>query len=142
MASFYAELQVAGHTYPVRRCDYSFTQATDARGRVNAKVRHGLVQLLLDVPDDDFLPDWANTPYKPLPGRVVFYETQGRTARETLSWEAGNCVGYREDFQSGSIEDGAYVCHVTITAPKLTMQAGQVSAAGCGHARQPAAGTF
>ena len=52
MASFYAELQVAGHIYPLRSCLYEFTQAAGERGRVVTEVRHGLVQLVLDVPYD------------------------------------------------------------------------------------------
>ena len=124
MASFYAELQVAGRTYPVRSCTYKFTQATDARGRVVARVRYGLVQLTLDVPDGDALLDWAATPYKPLAGRVVFYDAKGGPALETLAWEEGQCVGYREEFLSGSVTDGAYVCHLTVAASKLTLQPG------------------
>ncbi len=124
MASFYAELRVSGHTYLVRACAYDFTQATDARGRVVAKVRHGRVQLTLDVPDDDVLLAWAAAPHKPLAGCVVFYQDQARQALETLSWEAGHCVGYQEEFVSGDVLAGAYVCHVTIVAPKLTLRPG------------------
>lgn len=124
MASFYAELQVAGNTYPVRTCTYEFTQATDGRGRVVAKVRHGLVRLTLDVPNDAGLLDWAATAYKPLAGRVVFYDAKGGPALETLSWADGQCVGYQEEFVSGSVSAGAYVCRLTLAAPKLTLQAG------------------
>jgi hypothetical protein len=124
MASFYAELHVAGVTYPVRHCAYEFTQATSERGRVVAKVRHGLVRLTLDVPDDDKLLDWAHTPYKPLAGRVSFYDAKGGPVLETLAWEAGQCVGYQEEFSSGDQSQGAYVCHLTIAAPTLTLQPG------------------
>ena len=124
MASFYAELQVAGATYPVRHCTYEFTQATSERGRVVAKVRHGLVHLTLDVPDDDKLLDWAHTPYKPLAGRVSFYDAKGGPVLETLAWEEGQCVAYQEEFSSGDQSQGAYVCHLTIAAPKLTMHPG------------------
>jgi hypothetical protein len=124
MASFSAELHVAGATYPVRYCAYEFTQATSERGRVVAKVRHGLVRLTLDVPDDDKLLDWAHTPYKPLAGRVVFYDVKGGPVLETLAWEEGQCVGYQEEFVSGDQNQGAYVCHLTIAAPTLTLQPG------------------
>lgn len=124
MASFYAELQVAGATYPVRSCAYEFTQSTNERGRVAAKVRHGLVRLTLDVPDDDAWLDWAAAPFKPLAGRLIFRSAQGGATLETLSWEAGHCVGYEEEFLSGSVHEGAYVCHLTIAAPKLTMAPG------------------
>lgn len=124
MASYYAELQVAGSTYPVQHCSYEFTQATGERGRVIAKVRHGLVRLTLDVPDDDQLLDWAASPYKPLAGQLIFYDAKGGPALETLSWEEGQCVGYQEEFSSGDQQQGAYVCHLTIAARKLTLQPG------------------
>jgi len=124
MASFYAELQVAGTTYPVRSCAYEFTQSTNERGRVAAKVRHGRVRLTLDVPEGDELLSWAAAPFKPLAGRVVFRSAQGGAALETLRWEDGQCVGYREEFLHGSVHEGAYVCHLTIAAPKLTMAPG------------------
>jgi tRNA threonylcarbamoyladenosine modification (KEOPS) complex Pcc1 subunit len=57
MASFSAELEVAGALYLVRSCTYDFTQVTSERGRVVAKVRHGLVHLTLDVPDASTLLD-------------------------------------------------------------------------------------
>lgn len=124
MASFYAELQVASATYPVRTCSYEFTQATSERGRVIAKVRHNVVLLTLDVPVDDLLLSWAHSPYQPLAGQVIFYDAKGGPALETLAWEDGQCVGYQEEFVSGNVAEGAYVCHLTIATPKLTMQPG------------------
>jgi Hemolysin coregulated protein Hcp (TssD) len=145
MASFYAELQVAGTTYPVRSCAYEFTQSTNERGRVAAKVRHGLVRLTLDVPDGDELLSWAATPFKPLAGRVIFRSAQGGAALETLSWEDGQCVGYQEEFLSGSVHEGAYVCHLAIAAPKLTTASGgpasYVSPAAGEHGMPAAAAT-
>lgn len=124
MASFYAELHVAGHVYPARHCTYHFTQATDHRGRVIAKVRHGQVELELDVPADDFLLAWASIAYQSLAGHVAFFAAKGGAARESVAWETGHCVGYREEFAAGNATDGAYVCFVTIAAPKLTLHAG------------------
>ena len=135
MASFYAELQVAGAAYPVRSCTYGFTQATGARGRVVAKVRPDLIYVTLDVPRDGLLQDWGGTAYKPLAGCLVFYDAKGGPALETLSWTAGHCVGYQEEFMSGNDQEGAYVCHLTIAAPTLTMQAG-----GPGSYRVPTPG--
>ncbi len=66
-------------------------------------------------------------PHKPLAGYITFFEPDQRTARESLVWEAGECVGYREEFLSGDQHLGAYVCHLTIAAPKLTMQVGSAS---------------
>lgn len=124
MASFSAELTVAGHTYPVRRCEFGFSQATDARGRVQAKVRHGLLHLTLDVPDHDQLLAWAQAAHKPLSGHVTFFETNRQAARETVSFAAGQCVGYEEVFVSGAGGDGAYVCQLTLTSAGLTLAPG------------------
>jgi len=124
MASFYAELEIEGRTYPVRHCKFSFSQTTDARGRVNAKVRHGLLHLTLDVPDDDGLLGWAAAAHKPLAGHVTFFETGQRTARETVRFAAGQCVGYEETFVSGDGQSGAYVCALTITSDGLTLAPG------------------
>ena len=124
MASFQAELEVSGCVYPVRSCHFEFSQATNERGRVAAKVRHGLVHLTLDVPDDDLLLDWGNTAHKPLAGHVMFFNTGRHTARETLSWEAGECVGYHETFISGDGTAGAYVCSLVVSATRLELISG------------------
>ena len=124
MSSFYAELVVTGKTYPVRQCQFGFTQAIDQRGRVQAKVRHGLLYLTLDVPTDDQLLDWANAAYKPLNGYITFFETNQQTARETVSFKAGQCVGYHETFVSGEGEAGAYVCQLILTSDGLVLTPG------------------
>lgn len=135
MASFDAALTVEGQAYPVRHCTYSFAQATDHRGRVAARGRYGQAQLVVDVPADDTLLAWAATPHKPLAGYVTFFESDQHTARETLAWEAGKCVSYREEFCSGDEEQGAYVCHLLIAATSFTLQAG-----GAGQYVPPVAG--
>jgi len=67
---------------------------------------------------------WAAAPHKPLAGCITFFEPDQRTARESVAWEAGECVSYHEEFLSGSQELGAYVCHLIIAAPKLTLRTG------------------
>jgi hypothetical protein len=124
MASFYAELQVAGNVYRVVHCRYACHQATDARGRVQAKVRYAPLELVLDVPTDDGLLAWAHAPHKPLAGQVVFYDVARQTAHETIAFAAGECVQYAEDFASSATGDGAYVCQLTITAPSFELRAG------------------
>jgi hypothetical protein len=125
MSSFYAELTVDGQMpYPLRQCQFGFTQATDPRGRAAAKVRHGLLHLTLDVPSDDQLLDWANTIYKPLTGYVTFFEDDRKTPRETVSFAAGQCVSYHESFVAGDGQAGAYVCQLIITSAGLTLAPG------------------
>ena len=124
MSSFYAELTVGGQVYPARACQYSFEQATDERGRVQARVRHGLLHLVLDVPDDEQLLAWAGTPHKELAGHVTFFAADRRTARETVSFAAGQCVSYQETFVAGDGAAGAYRCQLTITSKGLTLVAG------------------
>ena len=65
------------------------------------KVRSELVRMALDVPDDELLAAWGTAAHKPLAGHVTFFETDQRTARETPSWAAGECVGYHESFVAG-----------------------------------------
>ena len=67
MASFFAELRVAGESFSVLQCAFAVEQATHQRGRVSTKVRYGPVQLTLDVPEDDTLLAWANEPQKRQP---------------------------------------------------------------------------
>ncbi|GAB3635500.1 hypothetical protein GCM10027422_10900 [Hymenobacter arcticus] len=122
MSSFYAELEVAGQTYPVTQCQYGFDQPADERGRVRARVRHGLLHLVLNVPDDDQLLNWANTPHQELAGHVTFFA--GEQAQETVSFTAGMCVGYQETFVAGRGQDGAYQCALTITTTALVLTAG------------------
>ena len=55
MASFSAELRMAGHVYPVSHCRYGVQQATHQRGRVSTKMRREPVHLTLAVPDGDAL---------------------------------------------------------------------------------------
>jgi hypothetical protein len=108
----------------VVHCSYACHQATDARGRVQAKVRYAPLELVLDVPTDDGLLAWAHTPHKPLAGQVVFYDIARQTAHETIAFAAGECVQYAEEFASSATGDGAYVCQLTITAPSFELRAG------------------
>ena len=124
MPSFFAELHLTGNRYRVVRCHYAASQSTDARGRVNAKVRHDLLHLTVDVPDGDELLHWAATAHKPLAGEVVFYNPTQLVALETIAFAAGECVGYQEEFESGVGGDGSYVCQLTIAAPAFELRAG------------------
>lgn len=131
MASFYAELHVEGAAYRVVHCTFACHQAISLRGRAQAHVRFDPLQLVLDVPTGDALLAWAAAPHKPLSGEVVFYQLAQQVASETIAFEAGECVAYAEQFASGAAGDGAYVCHLTIAAPKFELRAGgPVGAAG------------
>lgn len=125
MASFSAELQVSGTVFPVRHCSFEVHQATHQRGRVNTKVRYGLVQLTLDVPDGDLLLTWTATSQKRLAVAIVFRDANGGNLIETLSLKAAYCVQYSESFQQGDTTTGAYVCELTLSDPDgFTLQAG------------------
>ena len=125
MASFSAELRVAGRVFPVRHCAYGVHQATQERGRVRAKARTVPVTITLDVPDGDLLLAWAADPQRRHAASLVFKEAAGGAARETLVLAAAYCVGYREEFLAGDTGAGAYVCHLVLSDPDgFTMQAG------------------
>lgn len=117
MASFSAEMYVAGQVFPIIQCRYEASQAVGSRGRVVARVRRGLVELLLDVPDGDLLLVWAGDPQKRYPVDIVFRNAAGGQTLETLTLAAAYCVGYREEFSSGDLATGAYQCHLTLADP-------------------------
>jgi hypothetical protein len=79
---------------------------------------------MVDVPTDDQLLDWANTVYKPLSGHVTFFETDRCTARETVSFAGGACMGYHEVLAGNNGAAGAYVCQLTIAAAQLMLTPG------------------
>lgn len=125
MASFSADLYVAGQRFAVVQCTYGTDQATDGRGRAVAKVRYGPVQLVLDVPDNDLLLHWANTPQQQLATDILFRQAAGGGAQETLHMAGAYCVGYQEVFESGDQGLGAYRCHLTLIDPMgFTLSAG------------------
>lgn len=140
MAAFYAELQLEGRVYPLRLCRLDFHQDTDARGRVIGKVRPGLLFLTADVPEDPSLEAWAAASHKPLAGRVVFYDLARQVPHETIAFATGHCVYYGEDFFSGSVDAGAYVCHLRIAAPAFELLAGGLNSGSGRHVSQHAAG--
>lgn len=121
MASFKCVLSLADQDFPVVHCTYEFSQATNERGRVSAKVRSGLITLHLDVPDGDQLLVWAADPQKKHSGYLTFQETNRPIAREVLTFEDGFCVSYEEIFVAGSNVSGAYRCVLHISAAKLTL---------------------
>jgi hypothetical protein len=134
MSSYSAKLEVDGQQYPVVLCSYSFTQATGARGRVTERVRHGLLELVLDVPAGDQLLQWAATPHYPLDGHVSFYQASDFMARETVSFTAGECVSYQEIFEAGADLIGSYRCTLTIAAAQLVLTAGGPAGSALGAA--------
>ena len=104
MASFYAELHVAGRVYPVLKCDYSVHQATDQRGRVITKVYSQPVDIwLTQVPRDSFLGAWAGDPYKRCAVDIVFRDANGGQALETLHLAGAYCVQYGQYFRVGGL---------------------------------------
>jgi hypothetical protein len=117
MASFAAELHVAGHVFSVTHCLFEVTQATQLRGRVSAKVRYGPVQLVLDVPEGDVLPAWAADPHKRQATAIVFLDGTGGQPLETLRLPAAYCVAYHEQFASGDAQSGSYQCTLTLSDP-------------------------
>ena len=142
MASFSAELQVAGRVYPLLRCDYHAYQDTDGRGRVIARVRHSPLELLLDAPRDSFLAAWAADAYKRCAVAIVYRDANGGQALETLRLTGAYCVGYQQVFRAGDATTGSYVVHLRLTDPDgYTWQAGgpgaYVAAAAGEHGRPP-----
>ena len=118
MASFSAELHVAGYVIPLLWCAYEVRQDTDARGRVSAKARRGLVSCRADVPPHQVLELWAAAPAKQLAATVLFREADGGTLLESLHLPAAYCVRYHEFFEAGAVGLGAYTCAFELADPQ------------------------
>ncbi len=124
MAAISAELRVAGRVYPLLRCEYSTGQSTDSCGRVNARVRHNPIALVLDVPRDNFLAAWGADAYKRCAVDIVYHEAAGGQALETLRMAGAYCVGYGQRFVEGHLvegsnvpTEGSYVAYLTLSDP-------------------------
>ena len=124
MASFYAELRVAGHRYPLLRCTYSTFQMTDDRGRPASKTRDSPVELTMLAPRDSFLPAWAADPYKRCAVDIVYSDANGGQAIETLHLAGAICTGFGLHFQEGrlsadgqTVTESSYQAYLTLTDP-------------------------
>ena len=71
--------------------------------------------------------------HQPLAGHVNFVATGGRTARETLPWEASKCMGYHAIFGANDGTACADLCQLVIAARNLVLTPGD-PAAGDAHA--------
>ncbi|MBO2012056.1 type VI secretion system tube protein TssD [Hymenobacter negativus] len=116
MGSFSAELRIGSRVYPVVRFHTAFMQATEQRGRPSAKLRHGQLEIELDVPHDDQLFAWAADPRKTFKGSLTTLDAMGR-AQEHISFATAHCVQYSEVFQVGDVATGAYRCRLHISDP-------------------------
>ena len=123
MSSFRCLLLLPGHELPVVHCSYEFSQPTLQRGRPSAGVRGGTISLQLDVPQGDVLLTWAFDAQKKLSGSLVFLQTNYRIPGEELAFEDAFCVSYQEIFLAADTDQGAYRCHVQLSATKLVLGA-------------------
>ncbi len=80
-------------------------------------MHYGPVEVVLDVPDGDLLPAWANEPHKKQAASVVFFDANGGRAIETLRLPAAYCVSYHEQFAHGDAQSGSYQCTLTLSDP-------------------------
>jgi hypothetical protein len=95
---------------------------------VTTKVRHGHLELELDVPHDDRLLGWAAMPHKALAGTLITLNDVGQP-QEHIAFATGHCVSYHEVFEAGNQRQGSYRCRVHITDP-----AGFILGPGAGDA--------
>ena len=100
-------------------CDYRFNQSEDVKGRPNAGVRSGLIQVTLLGTDNGALASWGIDPVKALGGKIVFKDPEGGTLK-TLQFYDAYCVYYHEAFVSGSAS-AAYSFDLGITARRITL---------------------
>ena len=56
---------------------------------------------------------------------MVLYDAAAQVPNETITFAAGYCVHYSEDFDHGHTGPGAYVGRLTITAEAFERRAGE-----------------
>jgi aspartyl/asparaginyl-tRNA synthetase len=103
-------------------CNYSFNQAI--RARVTEKVRHGQLEIVLDVPASNQLLAWASTAHHPLDGHVSFFKENEFMAHETVAFTGGECEGYQKLFEAGAPTIGSYRYSLNIAATRLELLPG------------------
>ena len=117
MASFSAELHVAGVVIPLIRCTYGTHQSTDARGRVITKVRKSPIDCEADVPEHQILDAWAANAHQRQAATIIFRNADTGVAWETLYLRAAYCTSYNEVFVMGDVTSGSYRCFFTLSDP-------------------------
>lgn len=119
-ASFASEFHLTGcPVLTIMHCHYRLFQPTDPKGRPQAGVRSGLIQLTLLGDDNGTLTNWAADPMKAASGRIVFKDSLGGTLR-TLSFEDTYCVDYDEHHLPGS-SDAAYTMRLGLSARRISL---------------------
>lgn len=125
MASFSAELHVAGYALPLIHCSYGTQQATGHRGRALSKVRRGPVEAEADVPRHQVLEFWAADAQQRQEATIIWRNSDTGIVLETLHLKAAYCVRYEEQFVSGDTGSGSYRCFFTLADPDgWTLHAG------------------
>ena len=118
MASFSAELHVAGHVYVVLALTAHKHQDTNAQGYPTSRIYYGPLGLTMDVvPRDVFLPTWAYAPARHYEAHLVFRDPDGGGVMYTLHLPVAYCVGYDEHFLAGPVGRSSFQCYVTLVAP-------------------------
>ena len=96
--SYTAELAIEGKTFPIRKCEYGFSQKVDLFGKPIPIVISHTIKLELSGTEDETNISWAANDKKKMEGTISFYRADQSVFKE-IKFEDGFCIGYKEDIQ-------------------------------------------
>lgn len=118
-------LTVAGHTYEVNRCEYSFAQMTDSTGKPSSRTQGGRITFLIPSPNDDdtFFYQWMFQKTELHSGEFKFcvYSSSNKPSYKTVCFTNAYCVALNDSFDD---TDGKLMtCTITICAESIEIGA-------------------
>jgi hypothetical protein len=96
--AYTAELAIEGKTFPIRKCEYGFSQKVDLLGKPIPMVTSNRIKLEITGTDDETNISWAANEKKKLGGTISFYRADQSVMKE-IKFEDGFCIKYKEDIQ-------------------------------------------
>jgi hypothetical protein len=96
--SYTAELAIEGKTFPIRKCEYGFSQKVDLFGKPIPRVKSSPIKLEITGTDDETNISWAANDKKKLGGTISFYRADQSVFKE-IKFEDGFCIKYKEEIE-------------------------------------------
>jgi hypothetical protein len=120
--AFTAELAIEGKTFPIRRCEYGFSQKVDLFGKPIPLVTSSTIKLEIPGTEDETNISWAANDRKKLGGTISFYNADQSVFKE-IKFEDGFCIQYREDIQllKSTVSTPLYVHFLEISAKVISI---------------------
>ncbi len=101
MAKLRAIVQLQGKDFKVISSHFEFSRKTDSKGRPITGIAGGRMTLTIESDKDTSIVEtMLNYSYKPLSGRLIFYESDDGSLVRAIDFRCAYLVHYKEDFYS------------------------------------------